>query len=101
VGSSGVFNGLRKSLLIARYTTAYCLSNSGCSVLLADGERYERLLPELAGLRQSGLKHEIVARSSKSFAGTVAWMDLVSKGVGMGKPLPRVELDPDDTATIF
>lgn len=101
---------------------AYCLSNSGTSVLLADGDRYERLLPELRELQKGGLQHIIVARTGgKSWANTITWEFAVAKGGQIGKTIPKVgpcggqrrtnrntipttpkvDIEPDDSATIF
>ena len=76
----------------------YGLTDSGTKVLIADGERMERLadehLPRVPGLTT------IVVRGD----GPLQWNDLVSPSasdVANPPALPDVEIHPDDDATIF
>ena len=76
----------------------YCLADSGASVLIADAERAERLLPHLLALR---LTATIVARATKPLP-----PGLVPFEQAMGPPnadatLPAMSIDPEDDATIF
>jgi len=76
----------------------YGLSDSGTKVLIADGERMERLadhLPDLPGLTTIVVRGEVPE-------GCVAWEDVVGRPDPASPPaLPEVELHPDDDATIF
>src|SRR5262245_62811375 len=76
----------------------YGLSDSGTKVLVADGERMERLAEHLAGL--VGLT-TIVVRGDVP-EGCLAWHDVLGEpDPGNPPALPDVEIQPDDDATIF
>jgi long-chain acyl-CoA synthetase len=76
----------------------YGLTDSGTTVLVADGERMERLAEHIAGL--PGLT-TIVVRGDVP-AGCVAWNDVIGEPDPSDPPgLPDVDIDPDDDATIF
>jgi long-chain acyl-CoA synthetase len=75
---------------------AYGLSDAGARVLLADGERVRRLEPELPGL---DLKGVAVTESDELAAGQVSFADLI--GDGDAGPLPDVNVEPEDPATIL
>ena len=76
----------------------YGLADSGSKVLVADGERLERLAPHLGEL--PGLA-TVVVRGDVP-AGCVAWGDLIGRPDAL-RPgdLPDVEIASDDPATIF
>jgi long-chain acyl-CoA synthetase len=77
---------------------AYGLSDSGTKVLVADGERVERLAEHTADL--PGLR-TIVVRGDVPEGG-LAWDDVVGEREPASPPaLPDVEIHPDDDATIF
>ncbi|KAI9000379.1 AMP-dependent synthetase and ligase [Hyaloraphidium curvatum] len=82
---------------------SYCLENSGTSLLIADGERYERLIPELDALRKGNLRNIVVTRpvGGKKYQGTVAWADAVAAGRRIGTSLPETDIHPDDSCSIF
>ena len=64
---------------------------------MADGERLERLEPELAG---TGVETVIATRADRLPGGAVALDDLLASAPG-GDGLPPVEVAPDDVATIM
>ncbi|MFV0309588.1 MAG: class I adenylate-forming enzyme family protein, partial [Desertimonas sp.] len=76
----------------------YGLDDSGATVLVADGERMERLathLPNLPGVRTIVVRGDVPA-------GSAAWSDVVGEPGATDPPsLPDVEVLPDDDATIF
>jgi long-chain acyl-CoA synthetase len=76
----------------------YGLSDSGTKVLVADGERVERLgdhLPNLPGLSVVVVRGEVPQEC-------VAWSDVVGNPDPENPPaLPDVDIEPDDDATIF
>ncbi|MEO5725067.1 MAG: class I adenylate-forming enzyme family protein [Ilumatobacteraceae bacterium] len=74
----------------------YALSDSGATALLIDGERYERLAELLARLT---MKTVVVARGEVHGSNAQLWADVVFD-TDPG-PLPAVEIDPDDDATIL
>ena len=83
---------------------AYGLSDSGAKLLIADGERHERLLPHYVEL--PALHAVLVARATTPLDGRATRLEEV-----IGTPqdwatlldaaLPPVEIAPDDDATIF
>lgn len=76
----------------------YGLSDSGSKVLVADGERLERLTPHLSDL--PGLSTVVVRGEVPE--GCVGWNDLVGQPDASNPvELPAVTIDPDDPATIF
>ncbi|WP_036555949.1 class I adenylate-forming enzyme family protein [Nocardioides insulae] len=76
----------------------YGLTDSGSTVLVADGERVERLRDDLPGL--SGLR-TIVVRGEVS-DGTRGWEDVVGDPDPANPPaLPEVDIAPGDDATIM
>jgi len=73
----------------------YGLSDSGSKVLVADGERMERLAEHVAAL--PGLT-TITVRGD----GPIPWEDVVGLVDAASAPvLPEAEIHPDDLATIF
>jgi long-chain acyl-CoA synthetase len=76
----------------------YGLADSGTKVLIADGERMERLavdLPTLPGLSTIVVRGDVPD-------GCVAWTDVVGEPDAARPPeLPAVDIEPDDDATIF
>ncbi|HEX4694748.1 class I adenylate-forming enzyme family protein [Sphingomonas sp.] len=81
----------------------YGIRDSGAKVLIADAERYERIKPHLAALDR--VEHVIVARAAGAGAPARALEELIGTPHDWaGLPdidRPRVDLDPDDDATIF
>ena len=83
---------------------AYALIDSGARVLIADGERHERLLPHYAEL--PGLERVLVSRATGPVEEHATRLEEV-----IGTPhdwatlpdaaLPEVTIAPDDDATIF
>ena len=79
----------------------YGLSDSGTKVLVADGERMERLAKHLAGMPGLPDLTTIVVRGDVP-EGCLAWHDVVGEPDPDNPPaLPDVEIHPDDDATIF
>jgi len=77
----------------------YGLTDSGSTLLLCDGERLDRLEPELA--RLGGLRI-IVARDARgTLAGGAEHFDAVLGEIPGNAELPAVAIDPEDDATIF
>jgi long-chain acyl-CoA synthetase len=72
----------------------YGLRDSGTAVLIADEERVERVAPLVAAL---GLRGLAVRCAGELPAGFEHWDDVLE----LGRPLPEVEIDPDDDATIL
>jgi steroid-24-oyl-CoA synthetase len=77
---------------------AYGLSDSGARVLVADGERLERLADQLGGLELAGV---VGARADRLPPGAVAFEDLVAGADSDVGALPEVGIDPDDDVTIL
>jgi long-chain acyl-CoA synthetase len=73
----------------------YALSDSGATALIVDGERLERLSPEL--LEESGVGTILVARG-EGRPGVYQWGDVTSD---VNARLPDVAISPDDDATIL
>jgi long-chain acyl-CoA synthetase len=78
----------------------YGLADSGCSILVCDADRAERLAEHLPAL--TGIRHVVVAKvgSAPLTDGTRSFDDLL----GLIDPeaiLPDLELAPEDDATIF
>jgi long-chain acyl-CoA synthetase len=81
---------------------AYAIRDSGAKVLVADGERAERVRPELPGLAMAAV---VVARAGSPAPGTsapglVRWEDVLAAG-DAGAELPEADIDTDDDATIM
>jgi long-chain acyl-CoA synthetase len=77
---------------------AYGLADSGARLLIADGERAERLAPHLPGLH--GLRVVVARANGRAASGQTRLEDLLA-AAGPGARLPEVAIDPDDDATIF
>jgi long-chain acyl-CoA synthetase len=75
----------------------YGLVDSGSKVAFLDGERLDRLAPELAGLDLS----VVVARPEGQIGEGVAAYSDVLGAVADDATLPTVTLEPEDEATIF
>jgi long-chain acyl-CoA synthetase len=73
----------------------YAVRDSGCRVLITDGERLERLDPYL---EKSGLEAVAVARCGSPAAGVLPVAELTAR---RGLELPVVDLDPDDDVLIM
>jgi len=76
----------------------YCLADCGASVLVADAERAERLLPHLATLR---LKATIVARATAPLPESLVAFEQAVGQIEAATTLPAAQLAPEDDATIF
>jgi long-chain acyl-CoA synthetase len=76
---------------------AYALRDSGAKVVVADGERAERIRPELSSLAVAAV---VVVRTSSPVPGTLRWEDVLADGNG-GTELPEADIDTDDDATIM
>jgi long-chain acyl-CoA synthetase len=74
----------------------YCLADSESAVLIADGERAQKLLPHLARLP---LRATLVARATTALPPPL--LDFAPAIAGPGHALPEVTLDAEDEATIF
>jgi steroid-24-oyl-CoA synthetase len=77
--------------------TGPALRDSGARVLVADGERVERIRPELGGL---GLAAVVAVRAGSPAPGMLRWEDVLAADDG-GTQLPEAEIDTDDDATIM
>ncbi len=79
----------------------YGLTDSRPKVLIADDERVQRIVPELAGLRSEAPLHLITVRSDAELADEASrWSDVVDPATAPGA-LPDAEIHPDDDACIF
>ncbi|QGG96814.1 class I adenylate-forming enzyme family protein [Actinomarinicola tropica] len=79
----------------------YALGDSQPKVLIADGERVERVLPMLDELRAGAPLHLITTRHDGELpAGADRWDDVVDPSTAPDT-LPEADIDPDDDATIF
>ncbi len=76
---------------------AYGLSDSGAKLLVADGERLERLAGDLDRL---GLAGAVGVRTEELPTGVVGFGDLVGEP-SHDASLPEVDIDPDDDVTIL
>jgi acyl-CoA synthetase (AMP-forming)/AMP-acid ligase II len=74
---------------------AFGLDDSGCSVLIADGERLDRLGVELARRPRLGV---VAVRGGVGSEGAIRFEDAVG---GAGDPLPDLAIEPDDDAAIL
>jgi len=78
---------------------AYGLGQSGATVLVADGERLERLAPHLGDSRVASV---VAVRTDDLPAGALHWDDAIASGAGGDRDgLPAVEIGPDDDCTIM
>ena len=75
---------------------AYGLADSGAKVLVADGERLERVAAELAG---TAVDTVIGTRADRLPGGALSLDDVLAQAPG--GDLPAVEVGPDDLATIM
>jgi steroid-24-oyl-CoA synthetase len=75
----------------------YCLADSGTSLLIADAERAERLLPHLAARRLTTL----VARATKPLPPGLVSFEQAMGPADADATLPAMSIDPEDDATIF
>jgi acyl-CoA synthetase (AMP-forming)/AMP-acid ligase II len=79
----------------------YGLTDSRPKVLIADGERLERVLPVLDSVREGGPMHVITVRTDAPLPTDASrWADVVD-GVNAPATLPATDIDPDDDACIF
>ena len=79
----------------------YALDDSRPKVLIADGERIERVLPLLDTLRANAPLHLIATRYDGDLPdGASRWDDVVRPDEAP-EGLPPADIDPDDDATIF
>ena len=79
----------------------YGLSDSKPKVLIADGERVERLLPVLDELRADVPLALMTVRYDGDLpAGAERWEDVIDPAAAPDE-LPSVDIDPDDDACIF
>lgn len=80
---------------------SYALTDSGPTVLIADDERTQRVLPVLDDLRQRRALHLIAVRSDCELpTGAVRWDEVIVPDAAP-EGLPVAEIDPDDDAIIF
>ena len=83
---------------------AYGLADSKPKVLIADGERVERVVPILDGLRGGDdpqpLQLLTVRYDGELPAGADRWEDVIDPAAAPDE-LPAVDIDPDDDACIF
>ena len=79
----------------------YGLSDSKPKVLIADGERVERVLPVLDELRaEAPLALMTVRYDGELPDGAERWEDVIDPAAAPAE-LPSVDIDPDDDACIF
>ncbi len=89
----------------------FAIEDSAPKLLILDGERIARLVPELEDIRSGGSLPLIVVRpdgapltdpvpTSAGPTDTVLWTDLVRPDLAPSA-LPDADIDPDDDATIF
>ncbi len=80
---------------------SYGLTDSKPKVLIADGERLERLVQVIDEVRAIGPMHVIAVRTDAALPDDAShWADVVDVA-GAPDSLPDVEIDPDDDACIF
>ncbi len=77
------------------------LSDSKPKVLIADGERVERILPVLDELREDAPLALLTVRYGGDLPGAAERWDDVIDPAAAPEELPTVEIDPDDDACIF
>ena len=81
----------------------YGIHDSGAKLLIADAERYERIKPHLAAL--DAVEHVLIARATDDVSPARRVEDLIGTPHDWASlpdiDRPRVELDPEDDATIF
>jgi hypothetical protein len=85
---------------------AFALADSGAHVLIADADRWQRIVPHRADL--PGLAHVLVCRAGESGTapeGTSLLEDVIGSpdryAALPDRPLPDAGIAPDDPATIF
>jgi len=77
------------------------LADSRPKVLIADGERVERVLGVLDGLRAESPLHLMTVRYDGALpADADRWEDIIDPAAAPAE-LPEVDIDPDDDACIF
>jgi len=77
----------------------YGLSDSGSRLLLCDGDRLDRLQPELSHL--PGLRIIVARDARQALPGGAESLDAVLGEVPADCELPVLDIDPEDEATIF
>jgi acyl-CoA synthetase (AMP-forming)/AMP-acid ligase II len=82
----------------------YGLADSGAKVLIADGARLQRLAPHLASLPtlsgRVGVRLDTEGEEWKLPEGVDEYRSVLEAGAGPAE-FPRVDLEPEDDATIF
>lgn len=73
----------------------YALSDSGAIAAIVDGERFERLTPEMR--TELGISHVVVARS-ENCDGATPWEEATKD---QNAVVPPVDIHPEDDATIL
>lgn len=73
----------------------YALSDSGAIAAIVDGERFERLTPEMR--TELGISHVVVARS-ENCDGATPWAEATKD---QNAVVPPVDIHPEDDATIL
>jgi long-chain acyl-CoA synthetase len=75
----------------------FALEDSGTSLVIIDGERYERLADDLDELRLAS----VITRYDGALRGpAVPWSRVLGR-LDRSAPMPRTEIGPDDDATIL
>ncbi len=79
----------------------YGLTDSQPKVLIADGERLERVVPHLDAIRAAQPMHIITVRTDADLPDDASrWADVIDPA-NAPDALPAIEIDPDDDVTIF
>ncbi|MEE2768769.1 MAG: class I adenylate-forming enzyme family protein [Actinomycetota bacterium] len=79
----------------------YALRDCGARVLVCDGERLERVLSVLDGIRSDQSIHLVATRTNGDLPhDTILWQDAMEATSNLPAPDP-VEIDPDDDVCIF
>ena len=79
---------------------AYALRDSGAKVLVADGERVERIRPELGGLALAAVVAVRADGPWDPVPGILRWEDVLAASA-LVTQLPEADIDTDDDATIM
>lgn len=79
---------------------SFCVTNTDAALVLVDEDRANLLKNSMQDLKKAGAKHVVVIRGKTSWPGTSKLDQDVARFKGKSE-MPKVDLKPDDLATIY
>jgi long-chain acyl-CoA synthetase len=80
---------------------SYCITSTGCKIVIADHERANRLSTKLAELKTKGVKEILVSRlGDLRLDGVKRYEEVIKKHASKTK-YPEIDVGPEDIAVIF